>query len=71
MKDTEQIFIDQTLTTMLVKKSKYVPGFVGSDRSIFLYFITSWFKYKDTLALTYHKISSMMYLKKETENTEK
>jgi hypothetical protein len=46
MKDTEQIFIDQSLTTMLVKKSKYVPGFVGSDRSIFLYFITSWFKYK-------------------------
>jgi hypothetical protein len=31
MKDTEQIFIDQTLTTMLVKKSKYVPGFVGSE----------------------------------------
>lgn len=37
MKDTEQIFIDQSLTTMLVKKSKYVPGFVGSVIGVYSY----------------------------------
>lgn len=65
MKDTEQIFIDQLLTTMLVKESMFLQAVIGVES------YTSLNHCSQGHALTYHKISRMIYLKKETENTEK